>query len=187
MYLQKSKHLGTKSTLPLVRGKRWCWWCWWWSSYLIMPFPKLVTILSNASSSGFSEPFWLICEKRMIRTHGQIYCYFCRCISGANVMYSAPNTCFIYQTDAAGWSCGLRVICVFAVCVFLLAACANKRSHLNSGCLRIPTGFGVQMGHKTQGCGGEKKHLSQLLLQPFGLWFVLLYHFLSFSFLIRVI
>lgn len=31
----------------------------WWKSYLIMPLPKLVTILSKASSRGFSEPFWL--------------------------------------------------------------------------------------------------------------------------------
>lgn len=28
-----------------------------------MPLPRLVTILSNASSKGFSEPFWLICQK----------------------------------------------------------------------------------------------------------------------------
>lgn len=61
-----------------------------------MPFPKLVTILSNVSSSGFSEPVWLIYDKRMT-TQGQIYCSFCGCISGANVMSFAPQHIFIHQ------------------------------------------------------------------------------------------
>lgn len=39
------------------------------NTYLIIPFPKPVTIFEKVCSRGFSEPFWLICKGSTKQLH----------------------------------------------------------------------------------------------------------------------